>query len=225
MHGAAGKHRAIAQRPVRAGDLHLREHVAQRVVGGAVDHHAHGAVGVVLAQQHHAAGEVRIGKRRQRDQQLAGKRGGGNGHARHSTGKGRGRPPRYERPNWISSGVATRTSTTSTSALKVRPASGWLPSTVTESPSTAVTTTSIGPLAVCASRRAPTRGAAPSGMMLRGWGCTSSGWRGPKPLSGVTVTSKRSPGERPSSASSRPATMLPVPCMYTSGSWPRVLVI
>src|SRR5690606_12864627 len=29
----------------------------------------------------------------------------------------------------------------------------------------------------------------------------------------------------PSSASSRPATMLPVPCMYTSGSWPRVLVI
>src|SRR5690606_8201206 len=93
------------------------------------------------------------------------------------------------------------------------------------SPSTAVTTTSIWPLAVWASSRAPTCGAAPSLMMDTGWVWTSSGWRGPKPFSCGTVTSKTSPGARPSNASSRPATTVPVPCRYTSGSWPRVLVI
>ena len=107
----------------------------------------------------------------------------------------------------------------------MRPASGWLPSTVTVSPSTAVTTTSSGPLAVCALKRAPTSGVAPSVMMLSGWRCTSDSCRGPKPFSGGTVTSNCSPALRPSSASSRPLAMLSVPCMYTSGSWPRVVVI
>src|SRR5690606_34570597 len=63
-----------------AGDAHLREDLAQGVVGAAVDHHAHGATGVVLAQQRHGALEVRVGQRRQRDQQLVGKRCGLRGH-------------------------------------------------------------------------------------------------------------------------------------------------
>src|SRR5690606_26940164 len=80
MHRAAGQHRRGAQRRVSAGNAHLREDLAQGVVGAPVDDHAHRAVGVVLAQQRHRALEVRIGQRRQRDQQLVGERSGLGGH-------------------------------------------------------------------------------------------------------------------------------------------------
>src|SRR5690606_33220909 len=59
---------------------HLRKNLAQRVVGAAVHHHAHGAARVVLAQQRHGAREVRVGERGQRDQELVGERRGLEGH-------------------------------------------------------------------------------------------------------------------------------------------------
>src|SRR5690606_2231052 len=65
-------HLARVQRLVRTLDAHLPEHLAQGVLRRPVDHHAHGAVGVVLADEGHAAREVRIGQGRQRDQQLPG---------------------------------------------------------------------------------------------------------------------------------------------------------
>ena len=63
------------QRVVLAVDAHLLEDFAQRVLGRAIDDHAHRAFVVVLAHQRHAAREMRVGQRRQRDQQLVGEGG------------------------------------------------------------------------------------------------------------------------------------------------------
>src|SRR5690606_29157089 len=214
MHRAARQHLLAAQRDIVGADAHLLEHVAQRVLRGAVDHPAERAVLVVLADQRHRAREVRIGERGQRDQQLVGeRRGRGGGHARILPGLREARAGPQPIPVSSSCEVAGRTSTTSTRARNGRPASGWLPSTVIVSPCTAVTTPSSGPRSVCAFSRAPTAGTLlPSPSMPSGSVCTSASWRWPKPLSGGTSTSKLSPAFFPASASSSPRTMPPAPC-------------
>src|SRR5690606_3506810 len=60
-----------------AVDPHLPEHLAEGVLRRPVHHHAHRAVAVVLADQGHAAREIGVGQRRQRDQHLPGKGLGG----------------------------------------------------------------------------------------------------------------------------------------------------
>ena len=98
VHRAASQHRLRAERLVAAVDAHLLEHLAQRVFGCAVDHHAHRAFAVVLADQGDAALERRVGQRRQRDQQLVGEEV--FGHAailardRHRARSRAGRPPK-----------------------------------------------------------------------------------------------------------------------------------
>src|SRR5690606_17592963 len=80
VHGTTGKDHPRAQRVVAAGDAHLRKNLAQRVVRAPVDHHAHGAAGIVLAQQRHGAREIAVGQRGKRDQQLVGEWRGLDGH-------------------------------------------------------------------------------------------------------------------------------------------------
>ena len=57
VHRATGQHHLRLQRIAVAGDAHLLQHLAEGVFRGSVDHHAHGAVAVVLADERHAAGE------------------------------------------------------------------------------------------------------------------------------------------------------------------------
>src|SRR5690606_3682474 len=77
MHRSAGHHLARVQGLVVAVDPHLPEHLAEGVLRRPVHHHAHRAVAVVLADQGHAAREIGVGQRRQRDQHLPGKGLGG----------------------------------------------------------------------------------------------------------------------------------------------------
>src|SRR3546814_933231 len=208
---AAGEHRLRGQLVIGGFDAHLFEHVAEGEFRRPVHHHAHRAGLVVLADQRHRAREVGVRERGQRDQQLVGQRCGGCRHGAILPGRHDARAAPQPIPNCSSSGVARRTSTTSTRARNGRPASGWLPSTVTVSASTAVTTTSSGPRSVCAFSLAPTCGSAPESSMLRGRSCTRPSWRLPKPCSGATSTSNLSPAFLPASAYPTPRTLPPVP--------------
>src|SRR3546814_1288177 len=152
VHGAAGEHRLRGPLLIVGVESHLVAHGAEGEFRRPVHHHSHRAVLVVLAEQRHRAREVGVRERGQRDQQLVGQRWGGCRHGAILPGRHDARAAPQPIPNCSSSGVARRTSTTSTRARNGRPASGWLPSTVTVSASTAVTTTSSGPRSVCAFR-------------------------------------------------------------------------
>jgi len=59
---------------MHVADLHLRENLAQSVVGQAIDHQPHRTVFVVLAQQHHGPRKARIVHARHGDQDVANQR-------------------------------------------------------------------------------------------------------------------------------------------------------
>ena len=80
QHRAAIEHGAATQHGIVGMDVHLRQHFAQGVIRGLVDQHAHGTAFIVLADQRHAAREIRIGQRWQGDQKLVGKWCAERGH-------------------------------------------------------------------------------------------------------------------------------------------------
>jgi hypothetical protein len=61
LHRPADQHGLAAERGRVGGDLHLPQHFVEVVFGAMVDHQAHGAEFVVLADQGDAAHEMRIG--------------------------------------------------------------------------------------------------------------------------------------------------------------------
>ncbi|CSI81324.1 Uncharacterised protein [Vibrio cholerae] len=88
------------------------------------------------------------------------------------------------------------------------PASMWLPSTTTSSPSTSVISTGIGPWSVSARKRMPTSSSSTPWNTSAGTRCTRSSLCSPYASSGAIVTVNLSPATLPSNSRSRPVIRL-----------------